>query len=131
LAPRRTSTDPATLGAVWIPQTARQEWLIITRDRRIQDHRVEIEAVRSSGARMVNLAADDATDRLAQMEVSLRRFTGFSFSGWFGYWSGLVRGLSSTRRRAALRTTPSGGAVVPPSVVTYRTLPSSLGSRPQ
>jgi len=92
LAPRRTSTDPATLGAVWIPQTARQEWLIITRDRRIQDHRVEIEAVRSSGARMVNLAADDATDRLAQMEVSLRRFTGFSFSGWFGYWSGVGAG---------------------------------------
>lgn len=30
----------------------------------------------------------------------------------------LVRGLSSARSSAALRTTPSGGAVVPPSVVT-------------
>ena len=64
-----TITDPATLDEVWIQETARQEWLIITRDRHIQDHRAEIEAVRSSGARMVNLAADDATDRFAQMEV--------------------------------------------------------------
>ena len=63
------SPTPATLDEVWIPETARQEWLIITRDRRIQEHRAEIEAVRSSGARMVNLAADDATDRFAQMEV--------------------------------------------------------------
>ena len=45
-----TITDPATLDGVWIPETARQEWLIITRDRHIQDHRAEIEAVRSSGA---------------------------------------------------------------------------------
>ena len=58
-----TITDPATLDEVWIPETARQEWLIITRDRHIQDHRAEIEAVRSSGARMVNLAGDDAKDR--------------------------------------------------------------------
>lgn len=64
-----TITDPATLDAVWIPETARQEWLIITRDRRIQEHRAEIEAVCSSGARMANLVADDATDRFAQMEV--------------------------------------------------------------
>jgi hypothetical protein len=64
-----TITDPATLDQVWIPETARQGWLIITRDKHIQDHRAEIEAVRSSGARMVNLAADDATDRFAQMEV--------------------------------------------------------------
>jgi hypothetical protein len=54
---------------VWIPETARQEWLIITRDRHIQDHRAEIEAVRSSGARMVNLAAEDAMDRFSQLEV--------------------------------------------------------------
>lgn len=52
------------------------------RDRHIQDHRAEIKAARSSGARMVNLVADDATDRFAQMEVSLGRFTGFSFTTW-------------------------------------------------
>ena len=35
----------------------RQGWLVITRDRHIQDHRAEIEAVRSSGARMINWRA--------------------------------------------------------------------------
>jgi PIN like domain len=64
-----TITDPATPDEIWIQETARQEWLIITRDRHIQDHRAEIEAVRSSGARMVNLAADDAIDRFSQLEV--------------------------------------------------------------
>jgi hypothetical protein len=42
-----------------------------------------------------------------------------------------VGALSSTRTSAAWRTMPSGGAVVPPSVVTYMTLPTSPGSRPQ
>jgi hypothetical protein len=54
---------------IWIPETARQGWLIITRDRHIQEHRAEIEAVRTSGARMVNLASDEAKDRFAQLEV--------------------------------------------------------------
>ena len=64
-----TITDPATLDEFWIPETARQEWLIITRDRHIQDHRSEIEAVRSSGARMVNLAGDEARDTFTQLEI--------------------------------------------------------------
>ena len=64
-----TITDPATLDEFWIPETARQEWLIVTRDRHIQDHRAEIEAVRSSGARMVNLAGDEARDTFTQLEI--------------------------------------------------------------
>ena len=43
--------------------------LLITRDRHIQDHRAEIEAVRSSGARMVNLAGEEAIGTFAQLEV--------------------------------------------------------------
>ena len=62
-------TDTGTDDEIWIPETARQGWLIITRDRRIQEHRAEIEAVRTSGARMVNLASDEALDRFAQLEV--------------------------------------------------------------
>jgi PIN like domain len=62
-------TNTGTDDAIWIPETARQGWLIITRDRRIQEHRAEVEAVRSSGARMVNLASDEAFDRFAQLEV--------------------------------------------------------------
>lgn len=64
-----TITDPATGDEIWIPETARHEWLIITRDRHIQDHRAEIAAVRSSGARMVNLAGDEARDTFTQLEV--------------------------------------------------------------
>jgi hypothetical protein len=62
-------TDTGTDDEIWIPETARQGWLIITRDRHIQEHRAEIEAVRTSGARMVNLASDEARDRFAQLEV--------------------------------------------------------------
>lgn len=66
-----TVTDPATLDHIWIPETARQGWLIITRDRHIQHRPAEIEAVRASGARMINLAADDAIGTFAQFEVLL------------------------------------------------------------
>lgn len=61
--------DTAADDEIWIPETARRGWLIITRDRHIQEHRAEIEAVRTSGAGMVNLASDEAKDRFAQLEV--------------------------------------------------------------
>jgi hypothetical protein len=64
-----TITDPATLDYIWIPEATRQEWLIITRDRHIQDHQAEIDAVRISGARMINLAGDDAIGTFAQLEA--------------------------------------------------------------
>jgi hypothetical protein len=67
--PPCTVTDPAADDEVWIPETARQGWLIITRDRRIQDHRAEIEAVRVSGARMITLAGRDARNTFDQLEV--------------------------------------------------------------
>jgi PIN like domain len=44
---RCTITQVDTDDEIWIPETARRGWLIITRDRHIQDHRAEIEAVRS------------------------------------------------------------------------------------
>ena len=67
--PPCTISEPRTRDEIWIPETARQEWLIITRDRHIQDHRAEIQAVRDSGARMVNLAGDEAVTPFAQLEV--------------------------------------------------------------
>jgi PIN like domain len=51
---------------VWIPETARQGWLIITRDRRIQEHKAELQAVRESRARMVTLTGRDAIDTFHQ-----------------------------------------------------------------
>lgn len=61
--------DPETDDDIWIPETARQGWLIITRDRAIQDNRREIEAVRDSGARMVTLVGKEAIDTFQQLEV--------------------------------------------------------------
>lgn len=62
-------TDAATPDTVWIPETARRGWLIVTRDRHIQEHRAEIAAVREAGARMVTLVSADAADTFHQMEV--------------------------------------------------------------
>jgi PIN like domain len=62
-------TDMAAPDDVWIPETARQEWLIITRDRHIQEHRAEIAAVKSSGARLVTLAGAEAVDTFHQLEA--------------------------------------------------------------
>jgi hypothetical protein len=67
--PPCTVTDPAAGDEVWIPETARQDWLIITRDRHIQENRAEIEAVRVSGARMITLSGAEARDTFAQIEV--------------------------------------------------------------
>jgi len=38
-------------------------------DRQILDQAPEIEAVRDSGARLVNLASDEAVTRFTQLEV--------------------------------------------------------------
>jgi PIN like domain len=69
-----TITQVDTHDEIWIPETARQGWLIITRDRHIQDHRAEIEAVRSSGARTVNLAGEEAIGTFAQLEVLMSQW---------------------------------------------------------
>ena len=69
VGPRARSPTPLRLTRMWIPETARQGWLIITRDRHIQDHRAEIEAVRVSRARMITLAGPDAGNTFDQLEV--------------------------------------------------------------
>jgi hypothetical protein len=61
--------DRATRDDVWIPETARRGWLIITRDRHIQEHRAEIAAVKDSGARLVTLAGAEAVDTFHQLEA--------------------------------------------------------------
>lgn len=66
-----------------IPETARRGWLIITRDRHIQEHRAEIEAVRLGGARMVTLTGRDAIDTFHQMEALMCQ--------WRNIWALLPR----------------------------------------
>ena len=67
-------TSPAVKDTQWIPEVAARGWLIITRDRHIQEHHLEIAAVREHRARMVALTAADAGSVFAQLEVVMSRW---------------------------------------------------------
>jgi hypothetical protein len=66
--------SPNTLDTVWIPAVAAQGWLIITRDRAIQEHRAEVDAVRTHNAKVINLAGPEAVNTWAQLEVLMTRW---------------------------------------------------------
>lgn len=74
LRPPCPVTSPAVKDPVWIPQVTSLGWLIITRDRRIQEHTAEIAAVRDTGARMVALSGKDARGTFDQLEVFMSRW---------------------------------------------------------
>jgi uncharacterized protein with PIN domain len=74
LRPPCPITSPDVKDSQWIPEVARRGWLIITRDRHIQEHRLEIQAVRTHGARMIALTGEDANSRFAQLEVVMCRW---------------------------------------------------------
>jgi hypothetical protein len=67
-----TSTD--VLDVEWIPQVASHGWLIITRDNKIIENRLEIAAVRENGAKMVALNREDAATKWGQLEVFMTRW---------------------------------------------------------
>ena len=64
----------SVLDEVWIPETARRGWLVVTRDRAIQDNRAEIAAVRDHGARMVTLAGGEAQTTWQQLEIVMSQW---------------------------------------------------------
>ena len=70
-------TTPAVKDEVWIPEVAQHGWLIVTRDRHIQDHPAEIAAVRDHGAKMVALSAVDAGSVWNQLEVVMANWRRF------------------------------------------------------
>lgn len=67
-------TDPATRDTDWIPQVARNGWLIITRDSRIAENRNEIAAVRENSAKLVALNQQDAQTKWGQLEVFMTQW---------------------------------------------------------
>ena len=67
-------TAPGTKDPDWIPRVAAQGWLIVTRDRRIQEKLAELNAVRTHGAKMINFAGEDAGSTWAQLEVFMTRW---------------------------------------------------------
>lgn len=66
--------SPAAKDPSWISRVAAEGWLIVTRDRHIQQRLGEINAVREHGAKMINLASDDARDAWGQLEVFMSRW---------------------------------------------------------
>ena len=68
------SITPATLDVDWLPQVATRGWLIVTRDRNIQDHHAEIGAVRDQSARMVTLHGPEARGTWEQLEIFMSRW---------------------------------------------------------
>jgi hypothetical protein len=65
---------PEVKDPVWIPLVASRGWLVITRDRHIQDHRAEIAAVRDYGAKMVALSGPEARGTFEQLEILMCRW---------------------------------------------------------
>ena len=59
---------------MWIPLVTGDGMLIVTRDAQIQQHRAEVEAVRSTGARMVALSSTDAATTWGQLEVVMAQW---------------------------------------------------------
>jgi hypothetical protein len=89
-------TTPAVKDEVWIPEVAQRGWLIITRDRHIQDHPAEIAAVRDHGAKMVALSAADAGSIWNQLEVVManwRRFEDIASGAGPFIWRATRSGL--------------------------------------
>lgn len=74
----RTATDDVA----WIPEAARQGWIGVTRDARILSHRAEVNAVRSSGARLLVLIGEEAGSTWGQMEI------------WFSRWRDIQQRLA-------------------------------------
>lgn len=68
-------TSTATDDTIWIPEAARRDWLIITRDSAIQENRAEINAVRDSGAKMIALNGNDAIHPWDQLGIIVRRWS--------------------------------------------------------
>lgn len=66
--------SPATPDSEWIPVVTQHQLLIITRDRRIQDHVSEVGAVKEHGARMIALSGKEARGTFSQLEIVMCRW---------------------------------------------------------
>jgi hypothetical protein len=67
-------TSPDVPDRSWIPVAAANHWLIITRDRQIQHHIAELNAVVEAKARMVAITASDAMGTFSQLEVIMSQW---------------------------------------------------------
>lgn len=69
--------SPVALGAAdtaWIPIVSSRRWLIISRDRAIQESLSELTAVREHGAKMVCLTGDSSATKWTQLEAVMAQW---------------------------------------------------------
>lgn len=69
----------------WIPRVAAEGWLVVTRDRRIQQRLGEINAVRDHGAKMINLGERRRAGSLGSarsLHVQVARDRGIGRNAW-------------------------------------------------
>ena len=65
---------PRAKDSEWIPVVAEAGWLIVTRDRNIQNRPAELAAVRDNGAKLVALSPADATTTWSQLELVMTQW---------------------------------------------------------
>lgn len=70
-------SGPEVPDTQWIPVVAREGWLIVTRDSRIQEHRAEVQAVIEHHAKMVALGGKEARNTWEQLEVIFSQWRQF------------------------------------------------------
>lgn len=64
-------TSKAEKDEDWLPVVGAHGWLVITRDRRIQDHKAELAGVLAHGVKMVVLSGTEAYGTFEQLEITL------------------------------------------------------------
>jgi hypothetical protein len=68
-------TTPAAKDHEWLPVVAGLGWLVITRDRHIEEHRREIALVKEYGARLITLSGPDAVGTWQQLQVVMKQWS--------------------------------------------------------
>jgi hypothetical protein len=74
---RARPASPIPEGAddlVWIPRVASEGWLIISRDRSIQDSLSELTAVRDNSAKMICLTGEASKNKWSQLEAVMSQW---------------------------------------------------------
>jgi hypothetical protein len=72
--PRCVVITPEAKDDEWIPVVASAGWLVITRDRHIEEHRREVALVIQHRARLVTLSGKDAKGTWQQLEIVMRQW---------------------------------------------------------
>jgi hypothetical protein len=66
--------SPGALDPIWLPIVAEREWLVITRDGNIAQHRAEIDAVKEHGVKLVAISGKEGKGTFGQLEIVMSQW---------------------------------------------------------